>query len=178
MISLLGRETIYGDNWSHRCIQFTATARIQEKTAQGQDAHEHNDRRGIHNVRSTMGWVGARPGSGPPQGIWTRQDPIFYQKYFWPVVSYKSVLKPKIYTRTKPYQPCLPWQPWGWVAAHMAVEYLLGKNSTTEMRERIFTKGLFSVFNNPKKINAKIWWISALEFKKRLNQTIKGTFTY
>ena len=34
---------------------------------------------------------------------------------------------------------------WGLVAVHMAVairnlEYLLGKNSTTEMRERIFTK--------------------------------------
>ena len=64
MIRLLGRETIYGDNWSHRCIQFTATARIQEKTAQGQDAHEHNDRRGIHNVRLTTRWVGARPGQG------------------------------------------------------------------------------------------------------------------
>ena len=28
------------------------------------------------------------------------------------------------------------------------------------------------------KKNAKIWWISALEFKKWLNQTIKGPFSY
>ena len=34
--------------------------------------------------------------SGTPWRIWARQGPIFYPKFFWPVVSYKSVLKPKI----------------------------------------------------------------------------------
>ena len=34
--------------------------------------------------------------AGPPRRIWPRQGPIFYPKNFWPVVSYKSVLKPKI----------------------------------------------------------------------------------
>ena len=34
--------------------------------------------------------------TGPPQRICARQDPIFYPKFFWPVISYKSVLKPKI----------------------------------------------------------------------------------
>ena len=33
---------------------------------------------------------------GPPRRIWARQGPIFYPKFFWPVVSYKSILNPKI----------------------------------------------------------------------------------
>ena len=33
------------------------------------------------------------------------------QNFFWPLVSYKNVLKPKIWARTKPCQPCLPWRP-------------------------------------------------------------------
>ena len=33
--------------------------------------------------------------AGPPRRIWARQGAIFYSKFFWPVVSYKSVLKPK-----------------------------------------------------------------------------------
>ena len=31
--------------------------------------------------------------TGPPWRIWARQDPIFYTKCFWPVVSFKSLLK-------------------------------------------------------------------------------------
>ena len=30
---------------------------------------------------------------GVPRGIWASQGPIFYPKFFWPVVSYKSLLK-------------------------------------------------------------------------------------
>ena len=33
--------------------------------------------------------------SGSPQRIWARQGPIFYTKFISPVVSYKSILKPK-----------------------------------------------------------------------------------
>ena len=44
--------------------------------------------------------------SGAPWRIWAKQCPIFYPKCFWSVVSYKSVLKPKI------LEPCQPWRPW------------------------------------------------------------------
>ena len=33
---------------------------------------------------------------GPPQRVLARQGQIFYPKIFWPVLSYKSILKPKI----------------------------------------------------------------------------------
>ena len=33
--------------------------------------------------------------SGPPRRIWARQGPIFYSNFFWPFVSYKSILKPQ-----------------------------------------------------------------------------------
>ena len=34
--------------------------------------------------------------AGTLRRIWARQGPIFFPQIFWPVVSYKSVLKPKI----------------------------------------------------------------------------------
>ena len=40
-----------------------------------------------------------QPNPRAPQRIWARQGSIFYPKIFWPVVTYKSVLKPKLQAR-------------------------------------------------------------------------------
>ena len=36
---------------------------------------------------------------------------VFYPEFFWPVVSYMSILKPKIQARPRPWGPCQPWRP-------------------------------------------------------------------
>ena len=41
-------------------------------------------------------FVTAMHNTGPPLQIWARQGPIFYPIFSWPVVSYKSILNPKI----------------------------------------------------------------------------------
>ena len=40
--------------------------------------------------------------------------PNILPQFFLPVVSYKSVLKPKIQARPRPWEPCQPWRPWCW----------------------------------------------------------------
>ena len=48
----------------------------------------------------------------------------------------------------------------------------------TSVKGQLISEWLFGVFNFQKKNSEKIWWISALELKKWLNQTIKGPFSY
>ena len=42
---------------------------------------------------------------------------------------------------------------------------------------QLISEWLFGVFNFPQKKPRKIWWIFALEFRKWLNQAIKGHFS-
>ena len=49
--------------------------------------------------------------------------------------------------------------------------WFLAKNTNT--KGQLISEWLFRAFNFPKKPMQKIWWISALEFKKWLNQTIE-----
>ena len=47
----------------------------------------------------------------------------------------------------------------------------------TSVNRQLISEWLFGAFNFRKKNNAKILWISALEFEKWLDQTIKGPFS-
>ena len=48
-------------------------------------------------------------------------------------------------------------------------------NVATPAKGELISDWLFDVLTFPKKTNAKIWWISALESKMWLNHKDKGT---
>ena len=79
---------------------------------------------------------------GPPQRIWARQGPIFYHKFFWPVVSYRRVLKP----RQGPNLVCLACrgdpvlQPL--IATESAVKECLQKTFAFILKSQIFQRSI------------------------------------